>query len=140
VPDVPVEPTSPGRYPSDMESRVAVLEQIARSTTAALERIERGLDIQRADYRGLQERLERGMDVQRAESRALEERLGRRLDIQQAESRSVQERLERRIDVLAADQRSEFRWLLGIMLAGFGTLLGALGAMLGVMAHGFHWL
>jgi hypothetical protein len=62
-----------------MESRVAVLEQIARTTSASLERI------------------------------------------------------ERRMDLLAADQRADFRWLLGIMLGGFGALLG-------VMAHGFHWL
>ena len=79
MPDLPVEPASPGRYPADMESRVAVLEQIARTTTASLERI------------------------------------------------------ERRMDALAAEHRSDFRWLLGTMLAGFGALLGA-------MAHGFHWL
>jgi hypothetical protein len=76
-----------------MESRVAVLEQIARTTTAALERIERG------------------MDAQKSERRAL-----------------------------AAEHRADFRWLLGVMLAGFATMLGAFGAMLGVMAHGFHWL
>ena len=32
------------RYPAGMEARVVVLEQIARTTTAALERIERQLD------------------------------------------------------------------------------------------------
>jgi hypothetical protein len=69
-----------------MESRVAVLEQIARATTASLERIERRLDMQ------------------------------------------------------AAAQRSDFRWLLGVILAGFATMLGAYGAMLAAMAHGFHWL
>ncbi len=79
MPDTPIEPPGPGRYPLDMESRVAVLEQIARTTSASLERI------------------------------------------------------ERRMDLLAADQRADFRWLLGIMLGGFGALLG-------VMAHGFHWL
>jgi hypothetical protein len=31
------------------------------------------------------------------------------------------------------EQRSDFRWLLGMML-------GTTGALLGVMAHGFHWL
>jgi hypothetical protein len=40
-----------------MEARVAVLEQIARTTTAALERIERRLDAvqaeQRSDFRWL---------------------------------------------------------------------------------------
>jgi len=62
-----------------METRVAVLEQIARSTAASLERI------------------------------------------------------ERRLDAVSADQRSDFRWLLGMML-------GTTGALLGVMAHGFHWV
>jgi hypothetical protein len=102
--DLPVEPPSPGRYPDDMESRVAVLEQIARTTTAGMERIERAIDLQRAEFR------------------------------------TLLERLDRRIDQLGTEQRADFRWLLGVMLAGFTMLLGALGAMLGVMAHGFHWL
>jgi hypothetical protein len=67
-----------------MEARSAVLEQIARTTSSALERIERRLD---------------SMDL--------------------------------RIDAVVTDQRADFRWLLGIMLGGFG-------AMLGVMAQGFH--
>jgi hypothetical protein len=50
------------------------------------------------------------------------------------------ERIERRLDMQAAEQRSDFRWLLGVMLAGFTTLLGAYGVLLGAMAHGFHWL
>ena len=86
MPDTPVEPLPGGRYPADMESRVAVLEQIARSTSASLERLERRFDM-----------------------------------------------VDRRIDGTVSDHRSDFRWLLGIMLGGFG-------AMLGVMAHGFHWL
>ena len=94
-----------------MESRVAMLEQIARATTASLERIERG------------------MDTQKLELRALEDRVVRRLDMQAADLRT-----------LSAEHRADFRWLLGVMLAGFTTLLGAFGAMLGVMAHGFHWL
>jgi hypothetical protein len=69
-----------------MESRVAVLEQIARDTARALDRIERRMD---------------GLD--------------------------------RRIDTLAHEHHAEFRWLLGM-------ILGTTGAMLGVMAHGFHWL
>ncbi len=83
MPDLPVGPASPGRYPADMESRVAVLEQIARTTTAALERIERRMDMHAAELR--------------------------------------------------TEHRSDFRWMLCIMLGGFGALLGA-------MAHGFHWL
>lgn len=34
---------------------------------------------------------------------------------------------------LRSDVRSDFRWLLGIML-------GSQGALLAVLAHGFHWL
>jgi len=68
-----------------METRVALLEQVARTTIASLERI------------------------------------------------------ERRIDALAGDQRADFRWVLGIMLGGFGAMIGGFGALLGVMAHGFHW-
>ena len=44
MPDTPIEPPGSGRYPADMESRVAVLEQIARNTSAALERIDRRFD------------------------------------------------------------------------------------------------
>lgn len=69
-----------------MESRVAVLEQIARMTTAGLERI------------------------------------------------------DRRMDIKSAARRADVRWLLGVMLAGFATMLGAFGTVLAAMAHGFHWL
>lgn len=61
-----------------MESRVAVLGQIARTTAASLERIERRFDA-----------------------------------------------VERRTDTLVADQRADFRWMLDIILGGFGTMLGA---------------
>ena len=50
------------------------------------------------------------------------------------------DRLERRLDLLAADQRADYRWLLGIMLGGFATMLAGFAGLLGVMAHGFHWL
>ena len=43
MPDT-LEPTAGGPYPSDMESRVAVLEQIARTMAASLERIDRRFD------------------------------------------------------------------------------------------------
>jgi hypothetical protein len=91
MPDTPVAPSGGGPYPADMESRVAVLEQIARSTNASLERIERRFDA-----------------------------------------------IDRRFDALSAEHRSDFRWLLGVMIGGFGATLGGFGAILGVMAHGFH--
>lgn len=76
-----------------MESRVAVLEEIARSNAAALERIDRRF-----------------------------------------------EQMDRRFDQMAAEHHTDFRWLVGVTLAGFGTLIGMMAGMLGVMAHGFHWL
>jgi hypothetical protein len=83
-----------------MESRVAVMEQIARSLRSGQERIERRFDA-----------------------------VDRRFDA-----------VDRRIDILGAKQNADFRWLLGIMLGGFGAMVGGFSAMLGVMAHGFHWL
>ena len=118
MPDTPVEPPASGRYPGDMESRVAVLEQIPRSTNATLERIDRRFD-------AIDHRFE-----------AMERRLDARFDV--VDSRF--EAMNRRIDSLSTEHRSDFRWLLGIMLGGFGMTLGGFGAMLGVMAHGFHWL
>ena len=54
-------------------------------------------------------------------------------------------RIEGRFDAIdrrfeAVDRRldANFRWLLGVMLAGWGSVLGVLGAMFGLMAHGFH--
>jgi hypothetical protein len=83
-----------------MESRVAVLEQIARTTAASLDRIERRFDTLEGRFAGLEGRFAA---------------------------------IGRRFETLASEHRADFRWLLGIMLGGFG-------AMLGVMAHGFHWL
>ena len=83
-PVLPIEPAWSGRYSSNMGCRAAVLAQIARRTTASLERT------------------------------------GRRVDMHAAEPR--------------AGRRSDYRWLLCVTAGrGFGALLGA-------MAHGFHWL
>ena len=49
------------------------------------------------------------------------------------------EAVERRIDAMSLQHRADFRWLLGVTLAGWGSVLGALGGIFGVMAHGFHW-
>ena len=88
MPDT-LEPTGSGRYPPDTESRVAVLEQIARSLLSGQERIERRFDV-----------VDRRFDA-----------VDRRFDA-----------VDRRIDMLGAKQNADFCWLLGIM------------------AHGFHWL
>lgn len=95
MPDVPLEPDVAPPSPSPMEPRVAVLEELARTTGAALERMDRRLDTMTAEHRA-------GLDGLRSEYRA------------------------------------DFRWLPGTMLAGFGTLLGLLGGLIGVSLHGLH--
>ena len=47
-----VEPGGFHPYDSGMEARVAVLEHIAQTTAAAIERIERRLDGMQTEYRG----------------------------------------------------------------------------------------
>jgi len=106
--DGPIEPDAAGDYPSDMEARVAVLEQIARTTVTVLDRIER--------------RLETSVD-----------RIEQRLDRAEASGRADFQRIETRLGAIEANARADYRWVLGIMLGGFASLLG-------VMAHGFHWL
>ncbi|MGA9867181.1 MAG: hypothetical protein WBQ75_12175 [Acetobacteraceae bacterium] len=49
------------------------------------------------------------------------------------------EAMDRRFEVVDRRMDANFRWLLGVMLAGWGSVLGVLGAMFGLMAHGFHW-
>ncbi len=77
----------------DIPARTAVLEEIARSTKAALDRIERRLDT-----------------------------------------------MDTRIDQFSAESHADFRWLIGIMVGGFGMTIAGFGGILAVMAHGFHWL
>jgi hypothetical protein len=43
------------------------------------------------------------------------------------------DRIERRLDIIEARRHGDFRWRVG-------TMLGTTGAMLGMMARGFHWL
>jgi len=106
MPDTPIEPTGGRRYPNEMETRVAILEHIAQTTTDTLARIERRFDLIDRRFEAIDRRFE-AMD--------------RRFEL-----------VDRRMD-------ANFRWLLGVMLAGWGSVLGVLGAMFGLMAHGFHW-
>ncbi len=89
---------------NDLLTRVAVLEEIARGTKAALDRIERRLDT---------------MDG--------------RLDRMTSTFDGWFERMEARIDRIASEHRTDFRRLLSLILGGNGALLG-------IMAHGVHWL
>jgi hypothetical protein len=53
MPDMPVDFLPPPSYPDDMEARTAVLEHIAKTTAATLERLEQRQDqmIDRMDRR-----------------------------------------------------------------------------------------
>jgi hypothetical protein len=140
VPDIPVEPGGDSRYPSGMEARVAVLEQLAHVTAASLERIERRLDtgLTHADNR--MDRLERRLDTGLTQANDRMDRIERRLDTGLTHADSRMDRIDRQLDMLWGEQHSDFRWLLGIMIAGTGTILACMLGLLGVMAHGFHWL
>jgi len=51
-------------------------------------------------------------------------------------------RVETVIEHLADDIKEikiEYKWLFRLMLAGFGSMLGLMGTMFVVMAHGFKW-
>ena len=108
-------PDTPAATPDDVPARVAVLEEIARHTAETLDRIDRRLD-------------------------ALDQRLDSRLEALERRIMDVDRRFDTRLDAMdrriaGLDQRMDthFRWLVGLYLAGFASLLG-------VMAHGFHWL
>ena len=104
---------------TDLPERVATLEQLARDTAATLADIRgelRGMRTDsRADIAGLRTDLRADIAGLRTDLRA---------DIAGLRTELADGRRE---------HRSDFRWLLGIMLAG-------LAGTLGVMAHGFHWL
>ncbi|MEO9190855.1 MAG: hypothetical protein ABI224_12795 [Acetobacteraceae bacterium] len=49
------------------------------------------------------------------------------------------EGVERRLEAISTEYHADFRWLLGVMLASWASVMGVLGGILAVMAHGFHW-
>lgn len=113
MPDTPIEPTGGRRYPIEMETRVAILEHIAQTTADTLARIERQFEAINRHFEAIDRRFE-----------AVDRRF---------------EAVDRHFEVLERRMDANFRWLLGVMLAGWGSVLGVLGAMFGLMAHGFHW-
>lgn len=46
------------------------------------------------------------------------------------------DRLDRAMDKMEGNQK----WILGLVGAGFIGLLGLMGGLLGLMAHGFKWI
>ena len=96
------------------EARVTVLEHIARANAVTFERIERRFEAIDRRFEAVDRRFD-GVD--------------RRF-----------EAVERRLDTIIQEHRADFRWLVGIMLAMFGTMIAGFGGILGAMAHGFHWI
>ncbi len=50
------------------------------------------------------------------------------------------DRIELRIDTIDKKIDSSFRWLLGVILAGWGITITSFAGIFGIMAHGFHWI
>jgi chromosome segregation ATPase len=99
----------------DLDRRVAVLEQIARDTAAALGEI-------RAELRAMRSDIDHQFGDIRNELRAMRSDIDHQFGDIRTELRDLRAELNRSV-----------RWLLGLWFA-------SLGAVLAVMAHGFHWI
>jgi len=120
MPDTPVEPSSGAPYPGNVQARSAVLEHVTETNAETFRRLERRFDA-----------VDRRFEVVDGRFEAVE----RRFDAIDRRFEAVDgrfEAIERRLDSIIHEHRADFRWLIGAMTAGFGALLG-------VMAHGFHW-
>jgi hypothetical protein len=104
-----------GNSTPNLEPRVAVLEQIAADTRDALIRIEHRFDTTDKRIEAVGAQFETRFN-------AFERWYDGRLDS-----------LERRFEALDKRQHTNLLWLLTGYLAGYA-------GMLGVMAHGFHWI
>lgn len=103
---------------TEIPTRVVLLEQIARDTRFAFERIEHRLDAMAADHRQDSAQVERRFE--------------------QVERRF--ERMDDKFETTNSRMDSHFRWLLGTIFALAGLMVAGFAALLGVMAHGFHWI
>jgi hypothetical protein len=115
MPDMPVDFMSGPRYHGDMESRIAVLEHIAKTTAATLERLE-----QRQDQ--WLDRMDRRFDAIDRRFEAMDRKFEARFEV-----------MDNRWVALNMHHRQDFLWLIAIQVATVGGLLTA-------MARGFHWL
>jgi hypothetical protein len=115
-----------GDAPNDVPARVAVLEHIAKETKESIADL-------RTETRDLRTEMRQDFADMRAEMR--DQRTEMRQDVADLHIEMRQGFADMRTEMrlIRTDARSDFRWLLGIMLGGSGALLG-------IMAHGFHWL
>jgi hypothetical protein len=56
-----------------------------------------------------------------------------------AEMRSLRAGVAALMHEMRAAQRTDFRWLLSVILVGFGVILGAIGILLGTRARELGW-
>jgi hypothetical protein len=118
MPDIPVDFMSGPHYRGDMESRIAVLEHIAKTTAATLERLE-----QRQDQ--WLDRMDRRFDA-----------IDRRFETMDRRFEAMDRKFEvmdHRWVTLNTHHRQDFLWLIAIQI-------GTVGGLLTAMARGFHWL
>jgi hypothetical protein len=100
---------------TDLNERVAVLEQIAATTATALADI-------RADLRTFREEMRDELRDLRGETHGLREAM-------RADLHGFRDEVRADLRDVRAAQRSDFRWLLGIMIGGFGVFLAANAAL-----------
>jgi hypothetical protein len=119
MPDVPIEGSGKPDYPSDMEARVRVLEEIAAGTKAILAEI-------RADQRAMLGEFRADQRAMRAEMAAGSTTLHAKIDANAASLRA---------EMLTMEQRRErdFRIMFGAIIT---TTLG----LAYLIAHTAHWL
>jgi hypothetical protein len=126
MPDMPVDFFPGPPYPKAMEARIAVLEHIAKTTAATLERLE-----QRQDH--LLDRMDRRFDSMEAKFDAKFESVDRRFETMDRKFEAKFEIMDQRWVTLSTHHRQDFLWMTAIQVATVGGLLTA-------MARGFHWL
>ena len=105
-----------------MEARIAVLEHIAKTTAATLERLEHRQD-------QMLDRMDRRFDAMEAKFDTVD----RRFEAMDRKFEAKFDTMDQRWVTLNAHHRQDFLWLITIQVATVGSLLTA-------MARGFHWL
>lgn len=93
-----------------MEARVAVPEQIAKDNRDMMARLETKIDV------GFREIREEFKDI-----------------------RNEIKDVRNEINGIRLDQKSDFRWLLGLLIAQFGVPAGMIMGLAGLVAHKFAW-
>ena len=122
MPDMPVEFLPDPSYRRGMEARIAVLEHIAKTTAATLERLEHRQD-------QMLDRMDRRFDAMEAKFDAVD----RRFEAIDRKFEAKFDTMDQRWVMLNTHHRQDFLWLIAIQVATIGGLLTA-------MARGFHWL